>query len=278
MKTISSIFLSFCLFTQIVNAYDSEEFSSITHSLEIDRECAEVVASDEKFSNFRRLPFCLGIVDTVNADLGWQYFHYIRMNYPDLHGRLSDFHKNDQVGNPILERFRNYGYFCPTTLRYVKISGDLKAMFGDLNNKTVIEIGGGYGGQCSVLSTQFAFKEYIIVDLPEVLLLTKEYLNRLGITNVRFVSPDQITSEMFCDVVISNFAFSECSYHTQKDYMQKILKNAKKGYMICNDFGSFKSNFPEFFKNANTSVQVLQEEPLSSPANYLIAWTPSTSN
>jgi len=247
------------------------EPTSVTHAESIDLACKEAVASEEAFRHFRRSWFCLRMIDTCQKSQGWQFLYFISHHYPHLLNHLDQFRENDLIGNPLIESFDQFGFFCPSTLRYMKIAGDLEALFGDLNGKTVVEIGGGYGGQCRILSTLFSFKEYILVDLPEVLELAKKCLEKWGVKNVRYVTPDQIPLAKTYDLLISNYAFSECSYKTQVEYTEKLLKHSKSGYMICNDFGYFrKQTFKEYFPAMN--FQFTPEIPQTGSSNYVISW------
>lgn len=250
-----------------------EESTSTTHGQQIDRFCQEVVSSKEAFSHFRRSEFCLKMIDNCTKMQGVQFLTFISDHYPYLIKQLDRFRPNDLIGDPVTELFGAYGSFCPSTLRYIKIAGDLQALFGDLNGKTVVEIGGGYGGQCRILCSLFSFKEYLIVDLPEVLELTKKYLDHWGFTHIRYITPDQLPQDPSCDLLISNYAFSECSYKTQVHYLEKLLKRSKCGYMLCNEFGYFKKRtLQDYLVDSGVQAEISLEIPLTGTHNYLITW------
>lgn len=276
MKKNKSVMMLLCicfLLLEKVSAASSTDPTSVAHKLQFDIACKEILASETAFSNFRCSPFCLAIIDTCSASQGMQFVEIISNYYPHLMYNLEQFRENDRIGNPIIKRFHTLGPFCPATLRYIKIAGDLEALFGSLNEKTIVEIGGGYGGQCRILSTLFSFKEYIIIDLPEVLNLARKYLDQLGVKNVRYLTPDQVLPNMSCDLVISNYAFSECFYKAQVEYMEKIIKHAGCGYMICNELGDLKGDaFKELFRASGIDFQVSPEIPQTGDLNYLITW------
>ena len=50
---------------------------------------------------------------------------------------------------------------------------DLRALLGSLDDLDIIEIGGGYGGQCFVTSVVHSPKSYTLVDLEPCLALQK---------------------------------------------------------------------------------------------------------
>ena len=61
------------------------------------------------------------------------------------------FRENDRLGSPLTCDYDACGRFSPTTLRYAKVYSDLMRLFRDLDGQRIIEIGGGYGGQCFVI-------------------------------------------------------------------------------------------------------------------------------
>jgi len=67
-----------------------------------------------------------------------------------------------------------------------------------------------------------------------VLELQRVYLRALGIPSVRFVSPRDIDSGAEYDLVVSNFAFSECVRRVQKFYIERVLRRSRRGYVMCN--------------------------------------------
>src|SRR5438876_1073823 len=82
------------------------------------------------------------------------------------------FRRNDNCGSPRTHDFGgDIGPMAPTTLRYIKILSDLETWFGSLGGKRVVEIGGGYGGQCAVIKTRFRVSSYTLIDLQPVLSL-----------------------------------------------------------------------------------------------------------
>jgi putative sugar O-methyltransferase len=238
--------------------------------------CINLLESDESFQNFRLSRFCTQIVDTCWASLGEDFLSCIASDHPSLLSYLEEFRKNDLVGNPGIVFYPRYGSFCPTTLRYALVAGHLQRHFGSLNGKKIVEIGGGYGGLCRILHALYSIQEYIIVDVPAVVELTRKYLAAFNITNVKFITPDQLTTEIVSDLLISNYAFSERSEKSKMHYITKLLNHSKSGYMICNDFGTGRDLFfPEHFHNVNEGVKIenFPEIPQTGGgACYIIVW------
>jgi hypothetical protein len=101
----------------------------------------------------------------------------------------------------------------------------------------IVEIGGGYGGQCAIISRFFNPALYTIVDLEPCLKLTRRYLDSLGIHGVNYVTMrelDETYTKGGFDLVISNYAFSELSRSVQDEYVSKIISGASRGYFLCN--------------------------------------------
>lgn len=129
---------------------------------------------------------------------------------------------NDFYGSP---RLHNYGQrkFSTSTIQYVGVLNNLIKYFGSLDGKRIVEIGGGYGGQCRTVYDMFTPECYHIIDLPEVCELQRRYCHAECFT--------EPTGEDY-DLVISNYALSEIL--DNKLYIDKILSRSKHGYITCN--------------------------------------------
>lgn len=128
-----------------------------------------------------------------------------------------------------------YGQITPSTLRYTKVLAELEEMFGSLDDMNIVEIGAGYGGQCKIINDYFKPKSYTLVDLPEILTLDKRYLRKFGYKNILYRTQEELTNTKKYDLLISNYAFSECERSVQYDYIEKLLKNSSKGYLTYNN-------------------------------------------
>jgi len=213
--------------------------SSITEWAGIHKACLKIIKEKKSLNNFRTHPIIIKFMDNVHPKMGEINLEYIQKHYPDLLEKVDVFKKNDSVGNPYTFTY-SVGDFCPTTLRYIKIAGDINERFSHLEKAKIVEIGGGYGGQCRILKELFPNADYTIVDLKEVLLLAKFYLDEFNL-GVSFLAPEEIDPEEKYDLVISNFAFSECAKDVQEEYLNTLIKNSKHGYMIM--YNPFEYNF-----------------------------------
>ena len=204
----------------------------------------ELVSNDESvFDNFRSDPVYRKVVETLSYKDGRDYFKKACLQDKRLSNYFGEFSKNDLLGNPQVFTYR-YGFlklksivFSPTTCRYIKVLADLHALFGSLDHLRIVEIGGGYGGQCSIIYKLFKPASYTIIDLEPCLKLTKRYLESLGIYGVNYVTMSDLDETYIkdgFDLIISNYAFSELSRFVQDVYATKIIFNASRGYFLCN--------------------------------------------
>ena len=142
--------------------------------------CKEAVASDEAFANFKSNPKYKTILEHVLKDQGQAYLNICKdMNEDAVWENIEAFKENDKIGNPELYPYPGMkGTISPTTLRYMKNTFEMAFMLDGAEISKVVEVGGGYGGLCRVLSKVCEFDEYILIDLPEVSALQRKYLDR----------------------------------------------------------------------------------------------------
>lgn len=233
--------------------------------------------SYEFFKNFKRDLNYTEILEHVSKQHGQAYLDIIQKNSPELLEYISSFKENDIIGNPKVFDYPGIGKISPTTLRYIKVSSDLRHLFGDHLGDSIIEIGGGYGGQALILDKCFKIKLYELLDLPPVLKLISKYLE-CHILNCayRVSTLNQKTCENVYDLVISNYAFSELPKHLQLKYIEKVLCRCKRGYLTMNSGRTASSSDGKMtldqLKELLPAFEILEETPLTNEANYIIVW------
>lgn len=203
--------------------------------------CLKAAKDENTFSTFRSNETYKSIVETLKSSWGQQYLDIIVKNTPEFIDSLRFFETTDHVGGPELSSYKigrwpwskSYN-FSPTTMRYIKVLSDLKLSFKDLTNFNIVEIGGGYGGQCKIINDAYKINKYIIYDLPEVLELIERYLNEFNITNYELRTIQTLPKVEKYDLVISNYAFTELNAVLQQKYFKHILTNSNNGYLTCN--------------------------------------------
>lgn len=197
-------------------------------------------ASDAAFARFRRIGDYADVVEPPYlpdapewppvADQAQVREIVARQGYAPL---LDAFRLNDTLGDPILNDYPGLGRFNGFTLRYIKVLGDLEQLFGSLDGMRILEVGGGYGGQCAIIARRFAFQRYTIVDLPEALQVSGRYLRTLGIDNVALQPDFPPDGELF-DLLISNYALSELDEPLRAAYYDRVMPRAGRGYILSN--------------------------------------------
>lgn len=210
----------------------AEGQSSITDTLDYRCFCEASARDDDLFAVFRRQKQCRQVVDTVRAAQGWEHLTKALLLKPGIARLLPRIRENDRVGSPRTSPYP-FGRFSPTTMRYVHVAVDIMHRFGSLDGMRIVEIGGGYGGQCRVLSCVANFASYTIFDLNEALQLSQRYLDALGTKNVTLNSAFDVR-ETDSDLVISNYAVSEVGRAAQDRYIDNVLRRARHGYLILN--------------------------------------------
>lgn len=241
--------------------------------------CSKAAKDDKEFSHFKRNPMYRCILEHATYDQGNQYLDYIYWIYPALMKKMEEVKKNDALGNPVTYNYPIVGTISPTTLQYLKVAGDLHQYFGDLSKFKIVEIGGGYGGQCVILSKITGFKQYTIIDLPECLPLLKRYLTASNIYNVNLFNNKQLDEIPAADLLISNYAFSEISYEDQLDYLEKLIKKVPNGYMIINFISKLfgihsitEKELVQALELTGANVKVFPENPQTGDQNVVLIW------
>lgn len=237
--------------------------------------CDMAAKNDRVFETFKRNLAYTAILEHVFYDQGKEYLEVIMSQSPELTSWFDKFRENDKYGDPYTFDYGIHGEFSPTTLRYIKVLSDLKTIFGNLENMKIIEIGGGYGGECKIISDVFHFNSYTIVDLEPVLGLAKKYLDKLRVENVNFLTSDALNKDEEYDLVISNYAFTECAKFIQDIYFERVIMRAPRGYITCN-FINNTCGIDSYTKieliGKIKNCRVIEEKPLTHPSNCILVW------
>ena len=252
--------------------------TSITERTAYPAFCQSAALNEKIFRSFKRNAIYREVLEHVPYKSGLEYLNIIIKEYPDLLPYFDKFRENDRLGSPVTYSYGGYGVFSPTTLRYIKTAGDIRKKMGDVSQLHIVEIGGGYGGQCVIFSA-LGFASYTLIDLPEAIALSKKYLGRLGIQNVFFMDSTQVNDLNTYDLVISNYAFSAIDKSEQIDYFEKIIKNTPKGYLLLN-FISHHFNLDSLsldeivsmLYHAGRSGKAEKEKPNTHADNMLVTW------
>jgi hypothetical protein len=238
-------------------------FSDVDSYLSV---CRSAATDDEVFKVFRRHPDYLNILEHVTPDLGQSYLDEINRNDPSTLLYMIALKNNDAVGSPLLADYAGIGSVSPTTLRYIKVATDLRKLFATLNNKRVVEIGGGYGGQAKIAKLLWPSVDYTIIDLPEPLMLIERYLSALGVYGVKLVPMHRSQEVVSSDILISNYAMTECEPSVMAAYSE-ICKRSAHGYITGNAEEAL------LFKLLKPVQPCRYEEvPRTGPNNFMCVW------
>jgi hypothetical protein len=248
--------------------------TSVTDDGAYTRLCDRAASDPVVFASFKRHPDYTPVLEHVNPDEGAEYLRLALEQSPPFAALLERFRDNDRLGNPHVADYGEHGSFSPTTLRYVKVMSDLVTLFGPLDGFRIIEIGCGYGGQCFTVHVASQPESYVLVDLDPCLRLQKVYLTELGVQNISCLSPEQLPNDGAYDLIISNYAFSECTGDVQREYLARVLRQSQRGYLTCNWISPhhFHSLAADDLLAAMPGSSFLPEVPSTAPENRIWVW------
>lgn len=229
--------------------------------------CLATADRDDLFVDFRRQHTFYDMYEHASYEQGLVYLEEIR-KVPEVFNNIDRFLKNDQVGQPRVYMYEDIDRsVAPTTLRYIKVLADLVTHFGSLDDMNIVEVGGGYGGQCRIIHEMFRVKSYTLVDLPEVIPLAQKYLKQFDIV----ISGNNGPYDLF----ISNYAFTEVIRAYQDVYVQNFVKRSLRGYVTCNFYPWNETDgmltFGELVDMVPDS-KVHEEKPLTAKDNFILTW------
>ena len=92
------------------------------------------------------------------------------------------------------------------------------------------------------MSSFIKFDQYLLLDLEECNLLSRRYLSIFNLPTLshRAEEIDEIDENF--DLLISNYALSECNRETQMMYIERFVKKSNKFYIMHNNFHADNGN------------------------------------
>ena len=229
------------------------------------------------------------ILENLGKYYGNLYLEQLKKQFPKFFYKHKKYlievcEMNDLYGKPKLRPFTSFIPCSATNLRYILHSLLILTFMSNhkLNNLDIIEIGGGYGGLSLFMhkiSPLFKINiiSYTIIDLPEISLLQKTYLDALDMSkNMNFYNINNYKNLKENSFLISNYAYSEISIELQQEYTEKILNPyISYGFLVWNyiklyDFIKSKIILKEYeepdtsHNNTNYYVTILPKEKLQS--------------
>jgi len=237
------------------------------------------------FAAFKQDFHIKGAVERLRPARGAEYREIVLRQSPGLLAHLDKFRENDRLGSPDVAPYPE-GPMSPTTWRYIKVLSDLQMLFGSLDGWHIAEIGVGYGGQCKILHDLYKIASYRMFDLEPVMRLAEKYLSRVApaanehLTLGDFRRLGDGPPETY-DLVISNWALSECTKPIQDAYVSHVLQRSKRGYITYNQISelvgveSYKK--AEFIDRLGFPVTLMEEglqvDVPEHLENFILHWS-----
>lgn len=242
----------------------------------------DAVNNETIFQNFKRDKNFRTVLEHVTYELGIQYIYYIKKLIEEDNTlenlTWNKYIENDIYGNPQkydystqLNDIKNINTYVisPSTLRYICFGLQLYKYIKQQgkNDISIIEVGGGYGGQCKVLfdiCRQFniTIKKYTLIDLESMSKLQQKYLDKLNIKNIVTLSNWEYVNKLddTYDLFISNYALGEFTKDVQTTYINNVL-NRCVNYFITWNSPPINSNI----KVVNKKEEIPQTGHVSFP-------------
>lgn len=235
--------------------------------------CLHASNNSRYFNSFRRNQIYNEILEHASEQQGEKYLDIIKKD-ADIFSKMDTFKENDKYGNPRVFHYPSVGKISPTTLRYIKVLADLKALLGTMDNLNICEIGVGYGGQCRIISSYFKANTYCLIDIKPALMLAQRFLDNYIIhSSLIYRTMNELEKKEY-DLLISNYAFTELPRPIQDIYLKKSILCSKMGYITYNEITppEFKSYKKEELLNIIPNSEIRDEIPLTHLNNCIIVW------
>lgn len=232
------------------------------------------ISDDKMWSRFRRMREYQEILEHVDYRLGQQYIEEISKIDPVWLDQISKLSDLSEIGSPPTYSFKNLGNISPTVLRYLKVSLDLRELFGDISDFSVAEVGVGFGGQAAALNILLDLHSIKLYDLPEVLSLSQKFLATATPELKVSTSDGRIPAKATSDLVISNYAFSELNGQLQRSYLENVISKSSMGYITWNDLAIKELNGLKLYELVDQipGAKAYKEKPLTAENNAVIIW------
>lgn len=219
------------------------------------RVCDECLTDETVFATFKQnwnFTYMLEQHWETTDYIGTRFCQVLNEKYSHLLPTLpwETYRTNDALGGPRVHLYDELNvslpdyHFTHTTLRYIYFSLELMTYldWGDQPPSTfsIIEIGGGYGGQCKMIQDTLhhfypdTMVDYVIIDLPPVSRLQQKYLSRLNVHGVTFYTPETYPRDVAHDCCFSSYAIGEIELDVQAEYIEHVLLYCTYLYLMWN--------------------------------------------
>lgn len=196
--------------------------------------CKEASEQYKVFHSFKQDKRFTAILEHCRVDIAENYIKQIRKDNPNLM-KNNLFFDNDKFCDAKINTFKTEFAIInasTSTIQYIGVLSNLIKYVPNLDNLNIIEIGGGYGGQCKIIYDHFSPKSYSIADINEVCQLQKKYTKLFDI-DIKTIDIEK-DKDFEVDFVISNYALTELKTPLKMKYINEIVLKAKHGYITIN--------------------------------------------
>jgi hypothetical protein len=150
--------------------------------------------------------------------------------------------------------------------------------------QNILEFGGGYGSMCRLIKQHGYMNNYVIFDLPEVILLQKFFLRSLGYVVWDTIGDFKKHGGIYCtsgmeeldshyDLFIGTWSISDTSFEFRNKIFYRTIDNYLLSYQ--NEFGVLKNHdyFIPFMKDRPKNTwETWKIEHLYGEQFYLMGW------
>lgn len=284
----------------------------------------QAATDDNKFKNFLKTPEILRIFGHYKYENALKIWNKMQDRilecsyFPDnqIHGMVYNRKDRPYEKTPekqkfeLLPQYDRYDTFTSKhrreftiqcfLLEFIRVGLDIKDKLNlsDLYEYSIVELGVGFLGQ--YLTFFGDYKNYYMIDLPEVLLLANKIIKKSTIgkfdaeiasiwwdyEKTDFVSTFDLQRFPFENkmldengIFFSSHAFSELTKEHQDIVYDNVIKHCKYGYILMNQIShihgissySMEDNISNI-KSLGKNVEVHEEWPLTFKGNHVITW------
>jgi len=197
--------------------------------------------------------------------------------------RWEEIEQIDNIGNPPQTENIGNSKISTITLRYLYYANIILDKIKENSEIRIVEIGGGYGGFCSIMDYLANFRRikidhYSIYDLPGVQSFQKYYLNEVidfnkefGIKNLGFLDSQNLN--LFTNdhnYLISFYALGEFDEKTKYNYIDKVVSKVDHGFILWNPHLDHDPIGEEMLRKYHPYLKMKKEDPETSSFNMEI--------
>lgn len=251
--------------------------------------CWKAAGDETAFQEFRQDPAVIDMLDHVPPETGRQLVEMTSAFHVDIPWEIIA--QQDRVGHPATvitcePPGDDPVTVSPTTARYVvfalQAGRHLRASVKTSDPLHVIEIGGGFGGQCAMMHRilplfDLQITSYTILDLEARNALQRRYIQtQLRPEDLEHVSCRSLAQDGNLrdtlrpgSFLFSAYAYSEISQTSQAAYNAVLSGLIDHGFVLWNSKFPPHGAFYRMIDRQPQEVQVIHEQPQTGPFNFL---------